>query len=886
MGSRLPLVPVIRASTKYLFTSTISFEKQQLLSRWRVDDQKDLSNERKIELLKKVVFTTKRLKEGIGNYEKFFQQTEIERFSHSVSLTVFDFFIYRIESSAKKVLLHLRGDPSFEKKWRKFLMQIAILRYESSGLENSKKTEVLITKIVAYIKQRFGDLGLTGEVIDEKLLKLMISYPNGMDSHLFHYLVKGEKIQNGLQYRYHLTIENLLESIAFFYKRMSGNLRELRGAFYFKVPGLVTVLEDAKCPSVLFILNPFEYLDELSRLKKAVGKCYRLTSMKCKEIFRAVQDFKELSLYFDQNQSRSWRKAEYSFFGSNYDKIDKAKQALKLIEQGGISEEEFKKKFGEGYPFQWEEVNLILIFYEECEKFHRMFDTYVATLFYTLDSQLFGFLDWYKKNKRRPNLQSLINRSLSAHTETLEDIDELVKRIGGKKRVIRTKKKNAPSHRPSREIPKEPTQALDSVQIFLSNHLEIPPQPVVKKIVPLLSQLVASQKDLQQKIALRDALVHWDDLTVIVNELQQKKTPSVGGAFSFVRSSYYLLERVLVHAWISQQEGRQEEIFKAGHNLKRMLIKLGQSEKCTDPLIEDLYMAGFWSRRPFQEMTLWEDYKATSLDFVRAPKMLTALNERLKNPSKNIPELSKKQLLEKYEAVKAFVKSFLGEVLMDDQSKFEERVTLSLSPLQIALAKRPQALFRKLSQVQEGADELREADLFYKLLLGSVKAFSQKEMDPISVALRVRQVSFYLTAFIESLLQSLSSVKQGEARDRWSSSHDLQKLYHETFKKTTQEGEMLLAKLKDNHQANRYLFQKPPETPLHHIMMAAELLKENPDLAQGFKLVGNKTVLNFHPVSKAYLDPKNISKELQRILSEAIEFADKELLPELTRSFR
>lgn len=399
----------------------------------------------------------------------------------------------------------------------------------------------------------------------------------------------------------------------------------------------------------------------------------------------------------------------------------------------------------------------------------------------------------------------------------------------------------------------------------------------IQKLSDQLTFLLIQTPDHAAKISLRQARLYIDDLSLIQEMYAHSLPPGmrVFAGVTTIATHFFLTEQLLRH--------HVRDPSLTSHNLN--VLSASTPLPLTHTIISDLYMANHWVAYPFEELVAWSEICREASR--SPPKVLNSLKIILQDPSSS----------EAFSALNGLKSLTQGVIDLSQEIEAPLKTETPLSPSQntrlsppfpISLVGVKEAMqtCRTLlsgSSLEEDHPKnlaLQQASYHFYLFAQSCLAFEKDPIHSYSLSFYLRKGIFSLNKAIEDVLFACFIGKYGYEYPE-KTEHDLVQLYKRVNEKPEPSSLVFLETTWTKAQViSRYPFEYSQLiSPLHELILQAELLKEHPELNLGFKMTEEATSLNFIPVStNSDINVEVILKKWERVVSETMSFINHILL--------
>ena len=759
------------------------------------------------------------------------------------------YLIQRLVFFKDRIML-LRPDHfEMEQKWKQFLFDFAILRYSSE-----KEVSGRVTQFLKYLKEELNQVDETFEdeliekakeiiELDIDLLDLPIPYLFG-SGELKPFLVE----------------VNLLDFLDKFSALQELLLVRLPEALKFVEQGLSPFAEEPYHPhlntSALILEKIYEGYQLLPKLS-------RLHPMDLKDFDKYFNEFILLASSF---MSISESRAENDLtprLGDVSKTINTLETLIYHYERLGKKEDELldvdqiMNTFitgREGSPTwmgslltdPWgkltlRELNRGLEFFKKAQEAHIIWDTYIESI---LD-QMITFLAAIKRTRTT-------DKSRKTHLSALASKVDALRRVKASEGLIKSSSKGfsmaelaAMSDESSgkkgrrKDLKGKPSKSTSLAKAkSLAPPVAQPKKPLPKakqpkvnlvaKTLPLESSpqlaLLTNALKSPSSVELKQAAMHFKDLLAF--RARQPSSISSLDFFAGVQSCYYFLEQTLA-----------SQLKTKGHNLVYLHNSL-ENKPHESAIVKELSLANFWTSYLYEELNQMQSLRWQPPALLKDLKRLiddgdtsgyldrlTTLIERSIDYATEIlkPENSVKD-------VPLFPFHLGLSFDLDGYDKLSEKFSISSSY--------PSEKLKALTQ---------QAILSLNLSKNSLERFKDKEISHLEFPHLIRQALFWHHHMAESYLKATLYERSGiHERD-----HDLKTL----ALKAGYQGKAL--KVFDDftllYQAQRYPHETEPVSLACRLVHQAEILRDHPEMDQGFQMSSKEKVLNSQEVASETL---------------------------------
>lgn len=542
----------------------------------------------------------------------------------------------------------------------------------------------------------------------------------------------------------------------------------------------------------------------------------------------------------------------------------------------------FKMKMGE---WSYTEFSEFVEYQSRYYVWHTMADTYICRMIRELRKPYLPALkEWAQKNKDYKKLCSSIDRAPSVSFNPgckPKTLDEQVAFVMGT-----TPKKGGGGSRTTigktEKLNKQQVKSVSLSKPRWASH-------TIRDITKMLGskELVISEVS---RAALGNARIHLEDLSVVRGWLEDLdpikfSTPSYLANQS-ARSTFYVLEQLL--RYLILEKYQDVNVNSLGHhNLKRLFEKLHPKVSEHPKIFEQVSQAYVWTCYTFIQENGWK-----GIDEKKMPELLKMVVGLFEDPQ-FLKMDTLKQILEGY-SDQALV--FLNDSLKVETTT-EKTDIIKKEPVIFKSSKKID--WKKFIHLAEECLKLEEAlSSFADYVLRIMEV--RKEIDSILCSLKrlggsitsddlpvlVKSTLYAQYKIFEGLLEVTSNQTTGlSIFEQHISPHDLGSMY-QSLGLTGELAESTLTfintQFAEFNRIHRYPLQvKELVSPLHELILQAEMLRENPKLKVDQEMV--KTVLTPIEVRSEELNHQSIIDRLTKHLDQTMLIIEKQLLSQFQK---
>ncbi len=846
----------------------------------------------------------------------------------------FLYLIFVLEEKINLLLLNYPEDKEeIEAKWHEFRSHMAALRYEE-GSELSQ--EMLAT--LHYVIQKLEALDpLQAEELKQilKIFDRFLSNPNLFDIEFGNIYDSKQNFNPGISYKLEVSVkhlEEIYEKLVFqiqkdadwvidtaIDKLGSISLPWLRGIYINESRTTIEALVNFKrefLPQLQFVL--LKDITDISKVMPLLIKLKRTLKHFTKSEARfgglvPYQNIKEVeNLYYFMREELV---AERITQVTDLDSL-----TLKKYIKDSLIDPNLKFNFGD--------VLSTYSYFRAHNEAHMLFDTFLDSTFNTLYGVARALHTWYEfKSKKKefreeilPGLYQTGNAQAEKQkqAEVKEDLDALWAYIEGSKSTKakgknkpqpskRTEKKPASSPqkaKPPQPISKQTTGSLSSVkrgpktnQASQTSLVSPPLFAEEMKFSQLLGQLVVSLKQPNKhfvRIAARQAKMHLDDLLVILRDHPHVDKPAL--ALMQLKAGYYAIEQGLRTQRLLHHEDQNEAC--SLHDLK--VLTEGIDIACTEEstfILKRLHLGNNWIYSTHDQLNSWQRYSKNS-QFI--PPLLLELRD-LFDPSKTVQVLPSikhysdtvLKVVRGLPLPELEIKEYVGNLRIPSKNQeisLQIKSKMSLKTLR-TLNNKLDCFLENLhlppshpvsSMINQAKQDIEVLTCVFEIL--------NRPLPLNALSFYMREACFWQNALMERVMHAIYTLQRGIE----TSSHQLDTLYEAiqwSVPYTEKEKLLFTSLFRFAHNFSRYPFEKPSVSPLHDMILKAELLRELPnllDMKEGFSISSKdnkllQTDLNFTQVSIEGMDPEQMLAQLSNTWNQVATVLEKRLIPELER---
>lgn len=817
--------------------------------------------------------------------------------NHMRVLSFYGFLNRLIDEKVKLILnIDFENRDKINLRYNAYREKISLLRYESNG-NMADEIISLIDEIENWLK----DLGIKSKelVMNREVLDLsknvLVDYAL-VEAHLDMFLNKKIDFMQG-EFEYKMKVSEIKSIVVEFLSSIRANASSVFSMILFELK------KYEKSTNVAFSKEVKKRSSDIKKMVSLLNKMIGFIDLKSTEdvIINIDRIDKVLEDIYQVFQGGGVCFGGATTFGNNTNALAVFKSILEDMKLSGndLKDESikydldkyrmrtgevklFKMKMGE---WSFKEFSEFVEYQSRYYVWHTMADTSICRMLRELRKPYLPALkEWSQKNKDYKKLCSIIDQAPSISFNPgykPKTIDEQVAFVMGTE-----PKRGGPS--PKRIIGK--TEQLQQQQVK-SVPLSKPrwASHTIRDITKMLGskELVISEVS---RAALGNARIHLEDLSVVRGWLEDLdpikfSTPSYLANQS-ARSTFYVLEQLL--RYLILEKYQDVNVNSLGHhNLKRLFEKLHPKVSEHPKIFEQVSQAYVWTCYTFIQENGWK-----GIDEKKMPELLKMIVGLFEDPQ-FLKMDTLKQILEGY-SDQALV--FLNDSLKVETTT-EKTDIIKKEPVIFKSSKKID--WKKFIHLAEECLKLEEAlSSFADYVLRIMEV--RKEIDSILCSLKklrgsitsddlpvlVKSTLYAQYMIFKGLLEVTSNQTTGlSIFEQHIRPHDLGSMY-QSLGLTGELAESTLSFInKQFNQFNkigRYPLQvKELMSPLHELILQAEMLRENPKLKVDQEMV--KTVLIPIEVSSEGLNHQSIIDRLTKHLDETMQIIEKQFLSQFQK---
>lgn len=541
----------------------------------------------------------------------------------------------------------------------------------------------------------------------------------------------------------------------------------------------------------------------------------------------------------------------------------------------------------------------------ECQSFHTallechmLLDAYFFFYLQALTSISSNLNQWFISLSSKEKLHVTRNYKTELHQEVKEeDINAIVAHINLSSKSHAKKKRKSAKARARKKALAEKEKKSDSPEktnssLPSSSHSDSPKKEEKEnpeltpadKMAYTLEKMIENTRDDIPKSTARHALMYLKDMVLSLKSFSNASDLSIRRFYliMLIQSAYFYLEQLLQLQQVSNDPSCNPGKIDGGHNLIRLLNEIGLSQTKKTNLLQELFLANFWVRNPYEQIARRKEEDIPPLlHKIQAIYEADSLNNsRMNSTIQNIKQYvgraclfsSRLPLLAKEKCNAASAPPISGEVF-NFQVDFKE-------------IKRLELIMEKCKKLQPNIPyvfqpKFKQIFIHLEMIKGIFKELGNQEIPSNLLSLLTRALIFWENALLEGFMQVLYGLQTGIITN----SHQTSSLCSDiTWDNPLNENQSLLLRDFDSaHQISRFPFsQSVKEHPLLDPILQTELLRERPDLGieNPFTLTSESqtTHLNYLNVSKNGFSPKEIVANLHDSSNKIMKIIQKKLL--------
>lgn len=842
------------------------------------------------------------------------------------------YLIFILEEKINLLLLNYPEDKSeIEAKWNEFRSNIATLRYE----EGSKPLEDILSTLDYVIKKLKALDPVQAEELQHilALFHRFLSNPNLFDVE-FGNIYDGKQVFNPeTTYKLEVSVahlEEIYEKLVFQIQKDTDwvidiAIQKLSCVIFPNIRGiyinasLITIRELEKFKTEFLPQLQFILLRDITDISKVMPLLIKL---------------KQKVKYLAKNQAMDGGLVPYrniKQIENLHHFVEGELQAEKITLDFDFDVATFKEYIREdlvdpNLRFNCNDVTSTYLYFKAHNEVNMLFDTFLDGTFNTLYGVARALHTWYEFKSKKKEFRTEILPGLyqtgnvqadkQKQAQVEEDLDALLADIEGPKstkgknkpqppRNVKKGKKPAPSPKKAELKQPNPKQAPGSLNNAkkaatakqASKTSLVSPGLFAEEIEfsQSLGQLIISMKQSNKhfaRIAARQAKMHLDDLLIILRDHPTVEKPPL--ALMQLKAGYYAIEQWLRTQKLLHSEDQNEAY--ALHDLKAFVDGLDISfTKESDFILNQLHLGNQWIYSTHDQLGSWKRYSKNP-QFI--PTLLLELRD-LFDPAKTAKTLP--SVKHYSDAALKFarglpmpeleIKDYIGNLKVPSKN---QDVSLQIKPKMSlkALNRLNSMLDRTLTNLylppsHPVTSMINQAKQDIQVLTHVFEALN-RPLPLTALSLHIREACFWQNALIERVMHAVYTLQKGIETN----GHQLDILY-EAIKWsspfTSKEEKLFTSLFLFAHNFSRYPFEKPSISPLHDMILKAELLRELPNLLDrkdGFIISSrdNKTLqtdLNFIQVSIEGMDPEQMLTQLSDTWNQVAAVLEKRLIPEL-----
>lgn len=841
------------------------------------------------------------------------------------------YLLFILEEKINLLLLNYPEDKrEIEAKWNKFRSNIATLRYEE---ESPLFQSILSTLVYVIIKLEALDPVQAKELRHIlSLFNCFFSNPNLFDVEFGNIYDDKQAFNPEKTYKLEVSVthlEEIYEKLVFQIQKdadwvIDSAIQKLSRVIFPHVRGiyingsLITIRELEKFKIEFLPQLQFVLLRDITDISKVMPLLIKL---------------KRMVKYLAKNQAMEGGLVPYQNIKqveNLYHFMNRELEAGKITDDFDFDVATFKKYIHEdlidpNLRFNCNDVASTYLYFKAHNEVNILFDTFLDGTFNTLYGVARALHTWYEfKSKRKefrteilPGLyQANVQADKQKQAQVEEDLDALLADIEGPKstkgknkpqppRNTKKGKKPAPLPKKAELKPPTPKQALGSLHIAkkaatakqASKTSLVSPGLFAEEMEfsQSLGQLIISMKQSNKhfaRIAARQAKMHLDDLLIILRDHPTVEKPPL--ALMQLKAGYYAIEQWLRTQKLLHSEDQNEAC--ALHDLKALVDGLTITfTKESDFILKQLHLGNQWIYSTHAQLGSWKRYSKNPqfiptlllelldlFDPAKTAKTLPSIKHYSDATLKFVKDLPMPELEIKDYVGNLKVPSKNQDVSLQIKSKMSLKAFNRLNSLldhTLANLYLPSS-HPVTSMINQAKQDIQVLTYVFEAL--------NRPLPLNELSLHIREACFWQNALMERVMHAIYTLQKGIE----TSGHQLDILY-EAIKWsspfTNKEQELFTSLFCFAHNFSRYPFEKPPTSPLHNIILKAELLRELPnllDIKEGFIISSkdNKTLqtdLNFIQVSIEGVDPEQMLIQLSGAWDQVTAVLEKRLIPEL-----